>query len=709
VLEAGLAAQKQIEENLTAEIERQVTRRQKSAEGAMNERINAARTTAEVEVTVIRARIAEEEKAELKEGETEANRQGRIAALRVEEKAVADKYRNDERKARAEHAELQRQIEEQAIADSIEAARIRAEGRIQALELEIERDNSLREAHTRKIVAIEQGITYVQRKELERRVQAAGANAELRSRLEGELAVFNAEAAKKFAEQQARTREASFEKEIDALRKKSLREGATAAGEAGTISRLRDVAERGSAQFGRTEEAVTTIVVAAIQRRIDALKAEIAERFKHKKDVSDLNAQLLQAEQERVNEEEEGVRRARDGREKDMERSREDVRRMLDRENGISAARINARTANLDALSRILGKERQYIDERYQIEIDRINLANDQVQADINEREHQELLHAVRSIKNKIELEEKKLAIQKKYDELRALQQQQTDAEIEEREYQKTRTKELADPSSNRSIGGDVFGDAMTQTGSVFESTAAAAEDAFSRMSDSAGNMESMLSGAFEGVMGGLGSMAAAFLSTGEFSVKALARMLTATLASLSAESGVKAVYEYAAGLASAAVYDYYAASQHFAAAKFYGAVALIAGGGALASRAIFGSGTASAAKSQGVGSGSFAGGEDGDAAGTKYADFNYNSGAQPSSAVASDGSGGIAGMIRSVKDALDRSTAQWARVQAMPHGQSLAIGASENPGAVGKAVIEDMSANHETTFGMLNNMGFAR
>lgn len=154
-------------------------------------------------------------------------------------------------------------------------------------------------------------------------------------------------------------------------------------------------------------------------------------------------------------------------------------------------------------------------------------------------------------------------------------------------------------------------------------------------MSASAGNMTTMLSGSFGTLIQGLGATAEAFLTTGKLSGRALATLLTQTLAHLAVESGIKALYELAAGYASAAIYDYDAAAKHFAAASFYGEVAAIAGAGAVASRLAFGTATTSAASAQGVGAG---GGDGSGSNAPAYAPFNYG---QPSFSASQAGTPG--------------------------------------------------------------------
>jgi hypothetical protein len=71
---------------------------------------------------------------------------------------------------------------------------------------------------------------------------------------------------------------------------------------------------------------------------------------------------------------------------------------------------------------------------------------------------------------------------------------------------------------------------------------------------------------------------------TAEESVAAVAAQVQAVLGGLAQQAGVKAVFEAAEGIASAASYNYPAAVQHFAAAAIYGSIGV---GAAVAGHAI--------------------------------------------------------------------------------------------------------------------------
>lgn len=190
------------------------------------------------------------------------------------------------------------------------------------------------------------------------------------------------------------------------------------------------------------------------------------------------------------------------------------------------------------------------------------------------------------------------------------------------------RAKERANPASRRSVMGEENADMYAKTGSKLKALGATGKSVFEELSAGAGNMKSMLGDAFGSIGQGLGSMAEAFLVTGEFSGKALAKMLVVTLAHLAAESTVKGLYETAAAYASAATFDVRGAALHSAAAGFYFTVAGISAGAALVGSFAAGTRgggknsagtTAAGGRALGYGQGN---GENG---APQYQPFNYN------------------------------------------------------------------------------------
>lgn len=139
---------------------------------------------------------------------------------------------------------------------------------------------------------------------------------------------------------------------------------------------------------------------------------------------------------------------------------------------------------------------------------------------------------------------------------------------------QATTEQNAIDPSSNQSIFG-VFDEGQSQ----LDAFGNAASSALAQVSDAAGNMRSILGGAFSQISSGLGSMLQSFILTGSAGPAAFKKLAAGVIASIASQSLVKAIFETAEGFAALARFDPFSATQHFAAAKFYAVVGAIAGG----------------------------------------------------------------------------------------------------------------------------------
>ncbi|MGA9994802.1 MAG: hypothetical protein WBP93_05265 [Pyrinomonadaceae bacterium] len=292
--------------------------------------------------------------------------------------------------------------------------------------------------------------------------------------------------------------------------------------------------------------------------------------------------------------------------------------------------------------------------------------------------------------------------------------------EVERNKKRRDETLERDDPSSRRSRFGDVYADTYKSAKKQVDNAgkpisnlkasiiglAATAKESFEQMSADAGNMTTMLGGAFGSLVQGLGQTAEAFLVTGEFSGKALAKMLTQTLAHLAIESGIKALYEIAAGYASLAIYDYKAATEHFTAATFYGQVAAISAGAALIGSFAFGlrgGGKGSDAAAAGGAMG-YGGGDNG----PQYQPFNYGNQNISASQAFGDGSRatGVGNMMLAALNRVsegqrrvvasnqlvaDRISALHSKIDSIPGDELI----RKNPHAVGDGLQEAINSYH--------------
>jgi hypothetical protein len=238
---------------------------------------------------------------------------------------------------------------------------------------------------------------------------------------------------------------------------------------------------------------------------------------------------------------------------------------------------------------------------------------------------------------------------------------------------------------------------------------------------------------AFSGIAQGFGGMLQAFLLGGDLSGKAFLSMAKAVAAGLAAQALVEAAMQIAhaikekalaaaslaVGNVAGAALHTAAAAGHVVAAKAFGIVGGVAAAAALA---IPGGGG-------GGGAGGFASERNDQRERTQYAPFNYNSGAQPSSAVAQDGSrntGSIGGMVRDALTAIEQRSAERDRTlyatvdrlagvldkyeMASP-GDVVQRGADTLGGgsAIAQATLRHSNSSHEYNRDLLNNLGFSR
>lgn len=176
----------------------------------------------------------------------------------------------------------------------------------------------------------------------------------------------------------------------------------------------------------------------------------------------------------------------------------------------------------------------------------------------------------------------------------RRLQEEQKFQDESNRIKEEGRLKELeADSSSPYSIFGKAGQEAADSGAGAFGQFGAAAKSALDTVTEAAGNMQSILTGAFSAIGSGLGSIIESFILTGQAGPAAFKKLAAGVIASVVAQSAVKAIFEFAEGLAASARYDYVSATQHFASAKLYAVIAAVGAVAALGIGALSGGGGA--------------------------------------------------------------------------------------------------------------------
>lgn len=155
---------------------------------------------------------------------------------------------------------------------------------------------------------------------------------------------------------------------------------------------------------------------------------------------------------------------------------------------------------------------------------------------------------------------------------------------------------EREDPTSGRSMFGDIFADLKEGGASDIVAFGGTVTDVLGGLSEQAGNFKTIMSSAFGALAQGVGQTVKNFILLGSAggSFRKFAAEVIASVASMAA---VKAVFELAEGIASLFFAPQKAAA-HFLAAKIYGSIALIAG---IAGRGLAGNSFAAGGAGAGV------------------------------------------------------------------------------------------------------------
>lgn len=615
-----------------------------------------------------------------------------IKQLELERKKVVQETTDSIADLQSEARNKERENEERHRDSLLSVMRTGAERQIEVLRDAAEQNESLRLDSERKIVEIERRQTDAEIAEVRRRIEAAAAGTEARTQLEDELAQKLAERGRQRAEQARRIAKAELDAALLPLRREGLKEGSRGAGDEGAIARIRDAAERRAISVAASEQQVANVIDAGFARRIKALKDEIAVREKHKQDVTALNAQLIELEQERTNASEEGERRVRDGREKDLENAREHADRLIPIERALASARLAVREAVLNATRATFGREAALRKERYAVARERARIEHDEAVADLNEREHAELLHTRKTLAKDEDFNKRRLEIQKLYDALRKAEDAKTAADIEGIDRDERRER---DPFTRlKDLWTDFKDHVRNASDSIRESVAQMADT----IRDAFGTLE-----------GGIRQGIVAWLLYGESLGKALKRALAESLAAVAADAAIQALKHGAYAIGSLAFGDARGAILHAKAAAAFALLAVGAGAGARI-----------AANSAGLtrnSSSSTAASAVGQDDGPRNKEFTYGVGSTPASADAGrgvQGHGLVGSALAPVLNRIDAHIEEQRKVNAMQQAftarvtshieslgvtseaQIVTIGAPDAHEAVGVAMVKESGRNAE-------------
>lgn len=198
------------------------------------------------------------------------------------------------------------------------------------------------------------------------------------------------------------------------------------------------------------------------------------------------------------------------------------------------------------------------------------------------------------------------------------------------------------------------------------------------------GDINDFVGNAIGGMVDGLAQMAAAWLSTGEFSAKAALQMLSSVAFSIAAQAAIKAVFEAAEAVAAAARWDFVAAGLHSTAATMYSSVAVIAGAAGI--------GLALGARAMGGGKGGGKGSSSSSYSGSSREserDMTPISRQNENTFISGRRDGTV---FEQMNETLKKLTA---KIDTAKAGDVFIAGMKQNPGAVGRQVVSDMSRNN--------------
>lgn len=454
----------------------------------------------------------------------------------------------------------------------------------------------------------------------------------------------------------------------------------------------------------------------ARRRRRVELETQLNETKENKEERERIKDQLAQFDEESAAATEEGERRKRDALQETADAYRNYALGIREALESASEAVRSAAAISLGRLNaRVLLSERERIERQFALDrkaLDAEKRATD-LRIDNAERE------AVEKAKRVGDFEERALEIERTFNALRLAEQKRFDQERRRLDEDKKAALERANPTSGRSLFGDVFADVTEATGSALQGLLATGQDVFAQLSAQAGNMRDIMVNVFSAIGQAVGDAAQAFVLYGNSgtSVKKVTAQVIAGVASMSA---VKAIFELAEGFAALArgifgnPKGFAEAALHFKSAAIYGAVAGVA---ALAGRAVAGNsfsdkGTASA-------------GVNGGQAEPRNREFrNGGLPVESSSSAVREGSGGsILGRLAARIDTFQQQNLELQKQQQLHNatvaqaltklgtarpGDVVTMGAGDARQAIAVAVIDHSDSDGNFNERLQRNLGFA-
>lgn len=676
---------------------------------------------------------------------------------KLERKRIVSESETEIKNIRSEARQKEKELAERHRDTLVQIQREEAEGKIAVLQDALERDESLRKNNTAEIINLERGITNAEEGEIRARLKLEAEGTEARKRIQDELDLFLKKKRNDRKVQERRQRDADLAEDLRVIRRAAAEAQTADLGDQGLIERIREGIERSGIAKGQirvpsverdaatgrlreverladtevrtyegAERLIKDIVDRGYERRIKNLQAEIDKRREFGENVEQMEADKARLEQERQNAREEGDRRVTQGRETDLEvgeRQIQQAERLTVLERTLASARLSVREALLKTARSVFTDETKLINERYDVEAERLKLALDEQLDQFDEQERADIEAARKTLKRKEDFEVAKKELEDRYRGLRRAAEDEARARDEANERERGRELELKNPTSGRSLLGDDFADAANETGSTLTGFAAMARGIFADLSADAGNFGTMLTDVFSQLGNAVGSVVKNFVlfGTAGMSFKKFAAEVIASIAQMAV---VKAVWEGAEAAAMFALAWFTgnpkflkSAHEHLWAAGAYAAVAGAAIG--------IGRGVAGKSFAQ-AGGGGTAASALGEGEGPRNKEFQFGVGSTPASEDAggrAQGRGLVGGPLAEVLNRIDTHMDEQRKINAMQqaftarvtshieslgvtsHEQIVTIGATGAREAIATAVLDHSGSDDGWNDGIARNL----
>jgi hypothetical protein len=645
---------KRTEQGITAELKRQLTERHISIDQFTQGTIKAAKDRLDAELKAITARrdAIEQEKPKDEAARKRVFDEQLTLAQREQtaQDAFTDARREAESRQRREREQAVREHEQTILNIQLQSY----SNQIERVRAQIQEGTVARTTGYQVIAQLEDASYEKQKSFFEKQQASAGADAKMWQQYTGKLKALEISRTKTVEEQGRRrieARDKEAEEELNRQLSNFKRDDEVKdAEDRRNIARIKSEIDARVLAEAEGERQIAAIQDKAADRRMDADLARLRFQVKDltsdpskKRDVDglstidlirqasaasdtvganekeiktleiirDLLTQLKAAAIDRVAASEEASRRIVAAEEKEAEATRTRARDIYDTDKGLEQGQrdLNRSRYEMELERGFLSiKQRQEtIAALTQLDLADAEERHRQTNEQLDEEERSKLNHAANL--------QEWLAVEGQYNDKRLQEEQRYQDERKKIKRTGDAESERQDPTSGRSLFGDVYANTVEDTGSKLVGFGATAADVFHKASAAAGNMKSMFADAFGSAVSGIQDMTKQWILYGTAGPHALQKMTASILAGLAAQAigkalweGAEALAEYAIGIslaanpftAALAPGHFAAAAAHTTAAIAYGA---LGGASALLGRAVAGSAFSNTGASAGSGS----------------------------------------------------------------------------------------------------------